>query len=145
MGMDTTLLVRIPRRYATGEVTWARLVRGLPHPQNFRMSPREHAFAKDVLRVRPQWWLWRVCQRAFSGDFALVDMSPRDPRQRTPWLVDLKLGAPLRLGGGGAGNQLVRAPAVVAQLDALGVVEGGAVTLLTGGHGPLLDHIRGGG
>lgn len=58
-------------------------------------------------------WVFRVHQQKFAGDFVLVDLSsPLRPLagQRMPWwdvfVLDLKMNAPLKLGGGGAGVQL---------------------------------------
>jgi len=98
----------------------------------FQLHPRELSFAKKILFERTQIWLWRTHQTALAGDFALVDMSAARPDRRRVWVVDLKLGAPLRFGGGGAGNQLSRADAVVAALSAQGVVGERRPTLVTG-------------
>jgi hypothetical protein len=82
----------------------------------FRLHSSERAFALELLRRKTNLWVFRQNQRAFCGDFAIVDMSSPDPKQRAVWILDLKLGAPLRLGGGGAGVQLVNAAQAVAAL-----------------------------
>ncbi|HBP22783.1 MAG TPA: hypothetical protein DEA08_34010 [Planctomycetes bacterium] len=69
----------------------------------FRFVNDERAFARALVERKSNLWLFRCNQRAFCGDFVVVDMSSPDPRRRPVWVIDLKRGAPLRLGGGGAG------------------------------------------
>jgi hypothetical protein len=61
-------------------------------------------------------WLFRSNQRAFCGDFIVVDVSSPDPSRRPAFVVDLKRGARVRVGGGGAGVQLRGAASVVREL-----------------------------
>jgi hypothetical protein len=58
-------------------------------------------------------WAFRCEQRRFAGDFVVVDMSEPRPERRWVVVLDLKLGAPLVLGGGGAGVQLTQAQLAV--------------------------------
>jgi len=110
----------------------------------FRLHPRELQFAQAVLTLHTRLWLWRTNQRAFSGDFLLVDMSSPNPQRRPVWVVDLKLYAPLRRGGGGASNQLVNHPLAVRALQRVGVVgPQTAPQLLTGGNEAVLAEIVG--
>jgi hypothetical protein len=84
----------------------------------------EALFAKELLVRAPQMWLFRTNQRRFSGDFVVVDMSSPVVDKRRSWVLDLKRGAPLRLGGGGAGIQLKNAPFALAEIAATtGVLE----------------------
>lgn len=76
----------------------------------FAMTPRETRFARQLLASHPNIWLFRVHQRRFAGDFAAVDMSAPRWTERLWFAVDLKLGAPVRLGRGSAGVQLLRVP-----------------------------------
>ncbi len=93
----------------------------------FRFCNDERAFAAGLLRQKPNLWLFRCNQRAFCGDFVVVDMSSPDPERRRVWVVDLKQGAPLRVGGGGAGVQLQNAERAVAEVAArTGAVPRGA-------------------
>ena len=66
-------------------------------------------------------------------------MSSPDPRIRAVWVLDLKQGAPLRWGGGGAGDQLQNAGAALADLARrFGVVSRDAEPSLVVGDGRLL-------
>jgi hypothetical protein len=76
----------------------------------------EAAFARELLRKRSQLWLFRSNQRRFCGDFVVVDMSSPVVERRPAWVVDLKLGAPLRVGGGGAGIQLRNSDRALAEI-----------------------------
>jgi hypothetical protein len=82
----------------------------------FAFANDEALFAKELLVRAPQMWLFRTNQRRFSGDFVVVDMSSPVVPKRRSWVVDLKRGAPLRLGGGGAGIQLKNAPLAIAEI-----------------------------
>jgi hypothetical protein len=135
MSLRTPIAVRLPRGFALGRISMAqalslsgpgrhRAIKGdvrqvLP---SFRLHPREHIFATTLLLSHTRIWLWRTHQQRFAGDFALVDMSSPDPRCRRAWIVDLKLGATVKLGGGGAGNQLSRAAHAIAELVDIGVL-----------------------
>jgi hypothetical protein len=76
----------------------------------------EAKFARELLTRATQMWLFRTNQRRFCGDFVVVDMSSPVPKARRAWVIDLKLGAPLRLGGGGAGIQLVNASGAIEEI-----------------------------
>lgn len=80
---------------------------------SFAFKSDERRFARALLGAKSQLWLYRTNQRAFSGDFVVVDVSPPSLDRRRAFVLDLKLGAPLRLGGGGAGVQLRNAARVV--------------------------------
>lgn len=98
----------------------------------FALSGPETVFARGLLARKRNLWLFRCHQRRFCGDFVVVDMSaPVD--ERTAWVIELKLGAPLRFGVGGV--QLQRAPEAVAELSANGVLGAHAIsdTVMGGG------------
>ena len=82
----------------------------------FAFRADEAVFARELLRRRSQMWLFRSNQRRFCGDFVVVDMSSPVAERRRAWVLDLKMGAPLRVGGGGAGVQLQNAPLAVAEV-----------------------------
>lgn len=88
----------------------------------FEFKCDERSFARALLDRSPQRWLYRCHQQQFCGDFVVVDLSPPEPSARVAWVVDLKRGAEVRVGGGGAGVQLLRAPEAVCELIALGVL-----------------------
>jgi len=84
--------------------------------ERYALKSDEKPFVRELLRRKRNLWAFRCDQRRFAGDFIVVDMS--DPRPERRWVVvlDLKLGAPLVLGGGGAGVQLTQAQAAVEAL-----------------------------
>jgi len=67
----------------------------------FAFKNDEQGFARALLARRTEIWLFRANQRAFCGDFLLVDMSSPATSRRYAFVLELKLGAPLRVGGGG--------------------------------------------
>jgi hypothetical protein len=95
-------------------------------------------FARRVLSEHPRFWLYRSNQAAACGDFVVVDLSAPDPRRRRVWIVDLKLGAALRRGGGPAGWQLRCAAAAVDELVARGVVAEPSFSLWSGDSAAVL-------
>lgn len=109
----------------------------------FRFKSDERWFALQLLAAKPNLWLFRTNQLASCGDFLAVDMSSPDPRLRVTWALDLKLGAPLRRGGGGAGDQLLNVPAALSDLARrFGVLGRGApLRLLTGDASALLAEV----
>jgi len=143
MRTRSLIAVRLSRAFALGRISMAQSIgraggAGVrANLRAFELHPREHLFAKKILLERTQLWLWRTHQGALAGDFALVDMSSPDTSRRPVWVVDLKLGARVRVGGGGAGNQLSRASAVVSSLADQGVIAIRSPTLMTGDGGAL--------
>ena len=146
MSPAVPIAVRLPRAFAFGRVSMRQVLAPVVDGDlraavaAFRLSSRERGFARRLLRRRTQWWLWRTHQKRRAGDFALVDMSSPDPAIRTVWIVDLKLGRPVRWGGGGAGIQLVNASLAVDELARAGVIARGSEPVLAvGGGGALLE------
>ncbi|MCB9743097.1 MAG: hypothetical protein H6740_10895 [Alphaproteobacteria bacterium] len=87
--------------------------------EGFTLSSRERCFAQRLLRERRNWWLWRCHQKAFAGDFLLVDLSEPRPQARRVIAVELKARAPLSPCGG---VQLARVQEAVAELTETGVI-----------------------
>ncbi len=84
---------------------------------------------------------FRSNQRAFSGDFVVVDVSSPAKGRRRAFVVDLKQGAPVRVGGGGAGVQLKNAANVVRDIARAGALdEESPYELLTGDGSALLAY-----
>lgn len=107
---------------------------------SFALKADERGFACALLRAKSNLWLYRTNQRAFSGDFIVVDVSSPTRDRRRAFVVDLKLGAPVRVGGGGAGVQLRNAARVVRDI-ALGsgaLDESAPYELVTGDGAALL-------
>lgn len=82
----------------------------------FHLSEDELAFARALLERSTRYHLFRANQRAFCGDFVVVDCSPPRPRDRRAVVLDLKLGARAKIGGGGAGAQLRHASEAVREV-----------------------------
>ena len=80
---------------------------------SFAFKNDEDWFARRLLEKKSHLWLFRANQRAFSGDFVVVDVSSPARDRRRAFVLDLKYGARLRVGGGGAGVQLRNAARVV--------------------------------
>ena len=82
----------------------------------FAFKADELPFAQRLLARHARIWLFRCNQRAFAGDFIAIDMSSRRVPKRRAWCLDLKLGAPVKVGGGGAGNSFIQVQAAVAEI-----------------------------
>lgn len=132
------IAIRLPPAFATSRVALADVLAcaagaaARAETPRWRLSSREWRFARRILTEATRLWLWRTDPAAFAGDFVLVDMSSPNPARRRTWVVDLKCSAPLKLGGGGAGNSLVHADRAVAWLDAQGIVRDVEAVLATG-------------
>jgi hypothetical protein len=108
--------------------------------ERFWFKNDEKDFARELLSRRPKHWLFRCDQRRACGDFVVVDMSSPRPAGRLAFVVDLKQGADLKQGGGGAGAQLLNASRAVEDVaDRYQVLASGAsFSLLTGDRRLLL-------
>jgi hypothetical protein len=106
----------------------------------FAFKNDEQGFARELLARKTEIWLFRSNQHAFCGDFVVVDVSSPSPARRRAFVLDLKHGAKLRPGGGGAGVQLRNASRVVRDVAlATGALEAAApFELLTGDAGLIL-------
>jgi hypothetical protein len=106
----------------------------------FAFKNDEQRFARVLMEKKSNLWLFRSNQRAFCGDFIVVDVSSPDPARRRAFVVDLKRGARVKVGGGGAGVQLRGAASAVRELArATGaLVEATARVALVTGDGELL-------
>lgn len=124
-----------------------RLTHGRPPSHalvtQFILCRDEQRFARAVLVRGTRYWLFRSNQRRFCGDFAIIDMSEPRPGRRPCWVVELKLGADLRVGGGGAGIQLRHAHRAIAHVAATsGVVPLDATPeLVAGDRRAILAHL----
>jgi hypothetical protein len=120
--------------------SWAQ---SLPLLTVFALTRPEKQFARRLMQRKRNIWLFRCNQRGFCGDFIAVDMSADLPRLRSVVVIELKVGAGLRFGGTGAGNQLQRVEAAVTELvEAEGVITMDTpVTLACGDGDEVLDWI----
>jgi hypothetical protein len=107
--------------------------------ENFLVNNDEARFAKELLRRRGNFWVYRTHQARFCGDFVLVDMSSPRPARRDVYVLDLKLGGRLKVGGGGAGVQFRNAALAVGEIAASGVIDQAApYELLSGNRDEVL-------
>ncbi len=88
----------------------------------FAFKDDELYFARALLEGKSHLWLYRTHQRAFAGDFVIVDLSSPVVTRRPAYAVDLKRGQPVRVHEG-TGVQLRNAPRVLEQIGATGVVD----------------------
>lgn len=125
MSTRRLLTLRLPLQAvlrADGFVRRLRARRADPSPKlvmAFAFKNDELPFARRLLAAHSRIWLFRCNQHAFAGDFVAIDMSSRDVARRRAWCLDLKRGAPVKLGGGGAGNAFVRLPAAIREIAGL--------------------------
>lgn len=84
--------------------------------ERFWLKSDEPDFARTLLLQRPKFWLFRCDQKRACGDFVVVDMASPLRDKRRAYVLDLKLGAALKEGGGGAGVQLRHALSAVADI-----------------------------
>ncbi|MFT3775744.1 MAG: hypothetical protein QM820_61135 [Minicystis sp.] len=147
MALHLPLSVHLPRRaLARRDAFIAALMRALrPRPSaaalavgTFAFKNDEERFARALLFEHSRFWLYRSNQRAFCGDFVIVDMSSPRPARRRAFVVELKHGAPLRRGGGGAGVQLRNAEQVVRDLRGAVLGDEASWDILTGDGGHIL-------
>lgn len=80
----------------------------------FAFKSDEYAFARDLVHGKPNFWVFRCNQKAFCGDFLVIDMSPPKVADRPVWFLDLKEGCPLHDGAGPAGAQMIHADRALA-------------------------------
>ncbi len=105
----------------------------------FDFKDAELAFAR-ALTARANLWLWRVHQRAFGGDFVVVDVSAPRPQLRPVLAIDLKRGERVRVDRPGV--QMQHAPRAVSAIAAEGVVAADATPLyVTGDAAEVLSHM----
>lgn len=111
---------------------------------SFELKNDERQFARELLRRKSNYWLFRSNQRLACGDFVVVDVSSPAPARRRAFVIDLKQGAPIRVGGGGAGVQLRNAERAIGELRAAGVIAVEApYELVTGDAKALLGFFEG--
>jgi hypothetical protein len=118
-------------RHAVAETTYA-----------FAMTEDELSFARALLAVQSQLWLFRTHQRGFAGDFVVIDLSSPDPASRPVFAVELKLGARVRVHQG-TPLQLRNATTVITHIAKTGVIADSCEPeMLTGDSRAVLDHLR---
>jgi hypothetical protein len=120
-----------------GRWSWAEGYRLL---ERFELAGHERAFVKTLFERRTNLWLYRANQREACGDFVVVDMSAPQPGERRVYVIELKTGAPLALGG--ARLQCANHAAAVAELAATGIIAATSpVELVYGDAAAVLEHL----
>ncbi|HZI15600.1 MAG TPA: hypothetical protein VE153_34830 [Myxococcus sp.] len=112
--------------------------------ERYALKSDEKPFVRELLDRKRNLWVFRCDQRRFAGDFVVVDMSEPRPARRWVLVLDLKMGAPLVLGGGGAGIQLTQASLAVEAVAARrGLISPGTPHVLaTGDKDAMLAFLR---
>ena len=138
MSRSVPRVLRLPLRVVDVQDGLARHVARLlhPHPADlarvihaFAFKSDERTFARSLLARRTQLWVYRTHQAVACGDFVVVDRS--SPTRHRAWVIELKHGRPVRLGGAW---QLRHADVVIDDLVATGaLVPHTAYARLTGG------------
>ena len=111
--------------------------------QRFTFCCDEKTFVLILMRSKPNYWVFRCNQQKRCGDFTVVDMSSPNPEERRIWVLDLKLKAPLKIGGGGAGIQLSKASSAVLEIaNSTGIVSASSsFELLSGDRIAILSYL----
>jgi len=108
----------------------------------FEMRSHERAWAKTVLARRSNLWLFRTNQRRSCGDFIAIDMSSARRLDRRAYVMELKTGDPLVIGG--ARLQCAQYRAAVDELVAREILQDSSpVKLLYGDGAAVLTHLGG--
>jgi hypothetical protein len=108
----------------------------------FEMRSHERAFVKTVLARRSNLWLFRTNQRRSCGDFIAIDMSSSRRADRRTYVMELKMGDRLRIGG--ARLQCAQYCSAVDELVAREILEASSpVELLYGDGAAVLTHLGG--
>lgn len=135
--MTTTLplVLKLPRRTLARRDAVRMLVARLDEKRDrpraelvsaFEFKDAELAFAR-ALSERTNLWLYRVNQRAFAGDFVVVDVSSPDISKRPAVALDLKRGGRVREDR--AGIQMQRTDRAIAAIASAGVVGPGCTPI----------------
>ncbi len=115
---------------------------GVCRYDEFEMRSHERAFVKALLARCSNLWLFRTNQRKSCGDFIAVDMSSSRRATRRAYVMELKTGDPLVIGG--ARLQCARHPAAMSELVARAILDASSPRQLLYGDGDaVLAHLGG--
>ena len=140
MSLAPPILLQLPRRAMLMGTNLAALAHRLGDfrsppelERRFGLHRHEHHFVIELLRARPQVWVFRCDQLRSCGDFVFVDMSP-PPALRRCTVMEHKQRTPLRPS---RHRQLENRDAAVEEIVRRRLVEPGAeVSLLFGSVDP---------
>jgi hypothetical protein len=108
----------------------------------FDMRSHERTFVKTVLGRRSNLWLFRTNQRRSCGDFIAIDMSSSRRADRRAYVMELKMGERVVIGG--ARLQCAQYRSAVDELVAREIVDDRSpVELIYGDGDAVLTHIGG--
>ncbi|HEY4177915.1 MAG TPA: hypothetical protein VGM90_13805 [Kofleriaceae bacterium] len=106
----------------------------------FDMRTHERAFVKTVLARRSNLWLFRTNQRRSCGDFIAIDMSSSRRADRRAYVMELKMGGRLVIGGGHL--QVAQYPSAISELVAREILDAGSpIEVLHGDGDAVLMHL----
>ncbi|WP_438016836.1 hypothetical protein WMF18_39570 [Sorangium sp. So ce315] len=134
------LAIKLTRRAVARRDLFCELVHKAVRPSQadadfafhaFAFKADEDRFARGLMDRRTELWLFRSNQRAYCGDFLAVDMSSPWPARRRSYVIELKRGMPVRVGGGAVGLQLRNAASAVQGLAQQGDVLGDEAAYVT--------------
>jgi hypothetical protein len=110
--------------------------------ERFLFKNDEKAFVRELLFRKSNFWIFRSDQQSLCGDFVVVDMASPWAKLRPVAVIDLKQGAALKLGGGGAGIQFKNASlAVQAIAKEFAIISAETpITLISGDKEAILKH-----
>lgn len=115
---------------------------GVCRYDRFEMRSHERAFVKTVLARRSNLWLFRTNQRRSCGDFIAIDMSSSRRADRRAYVMELKTGHRLVIGG--ARLQCAQYSVAVDELVAREILaDSSPVELLYGDGAAVLTHLGG--
>src|SRR5678815_3169916 len=86
-------------RAIANEHRWRGRTTGVCRFDEFEMRSHERAFVKTMLARCSNLWLFRTNQRKSCGDFIAVDMSSSRRAKRRAYVMELKTGERLVIGG----------------------------------------------
>ena len=108
----------------------------------FEMRSHERGFVKTMLVRHSNHWLFRTNQRRSCGDFIAIDMSPSRRAARHAYVMELKMGERLMIGG--ARLQCAHYRAAVDELIAREILDDNSpVDLLYGDGAAVLMYLGG--
>jgi hypothetical protein len=113
---------------------------GVCRSHEFDMRSHERAFVKTLLARLSNLWLFRTNQRRSCGDFIAIDMSSSRRVNRRAYVMELKMGERLVIGG--ARLQCAHYGAAIDELITREILETSSpVELLYGDATAVLTHL----
>jgi hypothetical protein len=129
----------LARAIANEHRTVGRTV-GVCQFDRFDMRSHERAFVKTMLARRSNLWLFRTNQRRWCGDFIAIDMSCARRADRRAYVMELKMGGRLVIGG--AHLQYAQHRAAIDEIVAREILDARSpVELLHGDGEAVLAHL----